>query len=182
MAAILIVTGGVAVVTAAPANALWTYSQGFEREQPSEWYGGLIGRGSMEWSANLCGQARTGCGAAILRHFSPTGYTSTFTTLHIDSFVDSGLYGYCGIAYYAKRWNSSVPVTARLELINPNGSVFMTTDRVLTNSNWTNVGIGFYQFGARDFYVKITLPSPGNSNDVGFLADDLKLFCQVLLQ
>ena len=126
--------------------------------------------------------SRTGCGAAVLRHWSASGYTSTFTTLHIDDFVSSGLYGYCTVSYYAKRWNSTAPTTARLELYNTDGSLVGLTDRTLTNGNWTNVFVGFYQFGARDVKVKITLPSTGNTNNVGFLADDLSLFCQVLIQ
>jgi len=182
LAVVLLLTGGVAVVSASPASALWKYSQGFEAEQPVSWFGGLIGSGSMEWSQSLCGQARTGCGAAVLRHWSASGYTSTFTTLHIDDFVSSGLYGYCTVGYFAKRWSSAAPVTARLEVYNTDGSIVGLTDRTLTNGNWTNVVVGFYQFGARDVKVKITLPSTGNTNNVGFLADDLSLFCQVLIQ
>ena len=175
------------MAAAAPANALYAYSQGFEQLQDEDWFGGLIGRGSMEWSNSFCHQAHTGCGVAVLRHSSPTGYTSTFTFLHLDSFVEGGHYGYCGINYYAKRWNSAAPVTARLEVINSNanyvdGASVGLTDKTLTNSNWTFVGLGFYQFGARDVKVKITLPSPGNSNDVGFIADDLSVQCQVIIE
>ena len=133
-----------------------------------------------------CGQARTGCGVAVLRHFSPDGYTSTFTALHLDSFLANGHYGYCGISFYAKLWNSAGPATARLEVYNTNsslatGSLVGLTDRKLTTSSWTYVGVGFYQFGARDVKAKITLPSPGTSNDVGFIADDFRLECLVLL-
>jgi len=181
----VLATVGLAVASAAPAQALYAYSQGFEGQQ--DWYGGLIGHGSMEWSSSFCGQAHTGCGVAVLRHSSPTGYTSTFTVLHLDSFTAGGHYGYCSINYYAKRWNSAAPVTARLEVINTNanfvdGSYAGLTDRTLTNANWTFVGVGFYQFGARDVKVKITLPSPGNNNDVGFIADDLSVQCQVVIE
>jgi hypothetical protein len=41
---------------------------------------------------------------------------------------------------------------------------------------------GFSQSALLAVRRQATLPSTGNTNNVGFLADDLSLFCQVLIQ
>jgi hypothetical protein len=178
LAAIFVATVGLAVTSTVPANALYDYQQGFET-QSIGWYWGLVGSGSGDWYTGICGQPRTGCGGVIIRH-AATGYVTLYTTVHLDAFN----YGYCSIGYYARLWKSTGPATARLEILNPDFTYIALTDKVLTNSTWTYIGTGFYQFAARDVKIRMTLPGSGSTanNDVGINMDDLSVHCRVLIQ
>jgi hypothetical protein len=178
MAAVLLATAGLLVMSVAPAHALYDYGQGFETQEHG-WYWTLIGSGSGDWYTDRCDLARTGCGGVLLGH-APTGWVSLVTTVHLSA-LD---YGWCSIGYYAQLSNSTGRATARLEVLKPDFTYIGLTDKVLTNSAWTYIGTGFYQYGARDVMIRMTLPGSGtaaNSN-VSINLDDLNVHCFVLIQ
>lgn len=178
LAVIFAATVTLAATSASPAHALYDYKQGFETLSDN-WFWGGVGKGYGEWYMGKCGQARTGCGGVIMRQ-EATGYSTLYTTIHLSA-LD---YGWCSIGYYARLWNSSGKATARLEILKPDFTYISLSDKVLTNSTWTYVGTGFYQFAARDVKIRLTLLGSGSAanNDVGINADDLNVHCQVLIQ
>jgi hypothetical protein len=179
MAAVLLATTGLVVVSVAPAHALYDFHQGFENYDDNGWYWTLIGKGSGDWYTDRCDLARTGCGGVLLGH-APTGWVSLVKPVRLSA-LD---YGWCSIGYYAQLSNSTGKATARLEVLKPDYTYIGLTDKVLTNSTWTYVGTGFYQYGARDVLIRITLPGSGtaaNSN-VSINVDDLDVYCRVLIQ
>jgi hypothetical protein len=178
VAVVVLATAGLLVATVAPAHALYRLNQSFETLDAG-WYWGLEGQGSGEWYTDRCDLARTGCGGVLLGH-APTGWVTLYTTVHLSA-LD---YGWCSFGYYAQRRNSTGPATARLEILKPDGTYLALTDRTLTNTSWTYVGAGFYQFAARDVKIRITLPGSGTSTNpnVGMNVDDLEVYCRVLVQ
>jgi len=174
--AILFATAGLAAVSPVPAHALYQYNQSFETLDIG-WSWGGVGQGTGEWRMDDCGVARTGCGSVLMTQ-GPTGYGTLFTTVRLSA-LD---YGWCTIGYYARLWNSTGRATARVEVINTSGYYVGLTDKTLTNSSWTWVGTGFYQFAARDVTIRITLPGSAATSRVGIGVDDLSVYCRVLVQ
>jgi hypothetical protein len=103
-----------------------------------------------------------------------------YTTVHLSALAN----GWCSIGYYAQLWNSTGPATARLEILNPDWTYLSLTDRTLTNANWTYVGTGFGQWGARDVIIRITLLGSGSAANSAptINADDLDVHCFILLE
>ncbi|MEV4138595.1 hypothetical protein AB0J72_41310 [Dactylosporangium sp. NPDC049742] len=176
LAAVLLATAGLVVVSVTPAHALYKLNQSFENRDDGAWYWGLVGQGSGEWYTGQCAQALTGCGGVLLGH-GPTGWTTLYTTVRLGA-LD---YGWCSIGYSARRWNSAVAPTARLEVLRPDYTYISLTDKTLTNA-WTYVGTGFYQYGARDVIIRITLPASASGGSVGINVDDLTIDCRVLIE
>lgn len=182
MAAVLVVIAsvvGMGGVTSAAqaAEALYSYSQGFETDGDARWYWSEIGGGgSGEWNSVNCSQARRGCGGVVMRH-PPTGWLSLAAQFRIGGFANGGT---CQMSYWARLFKSTGPAIARLEVIRPSDWTYIVkSDLQLTTGSWEPNVAAFLQGGARDVVVRITLPGSGSTSnrDVGINVDDFKFSC-----
>ena len=176
LAAIVVATVSLGVLSVAPAHALTNYNQGFETQQIN-WFWGLIGQGSGDWYTDRCDWALTGCGGVVMTHSGATGYTALYTTIHLSTMVR----GTCYVDYRAQLWTGLAPVYASIEVLNATSGNFIAwNDVALNNASWQIVGTNFSQVIARDVKIRMMLyaSSDPRVGVIGFNFDDLRVHCR----